>query len=134
MAELYRLASPLLGSVVDYLPWELSLLLKHFFSCPLVLGRGQDVDGGRNDRFWTVRRVVHALSLIVCYLKRGLVVSYLQLVEEIFQHLQLYLCCCCTLCVANNRFYNRRFVHCGFCGIECCPISFLAYGRTSSFL
>ena len=123
--ELYRLAASPLGYVMDLLPWALYLLPKLRLSCTLVLGQGQDVDGGFNASCWLVRRVVCALMRIVCYLRRRLVVSYFQLVEAVLQHLHLSLCCCCALCVANNLFCNGRFVHCGFCSIECRTISFL---------
>ena len=48
VTKMDRLAASPLGSVADSLPWELSLLLKHRFTCPLVLGQGRDIDGGLN--------------------------------------------------------------------------------------
>ena len=37
-----------MGFIMDPLSWALFLLLKQRLSCPLVLGRGWDVDGGLN--------------------------------------------------------------------------------------
>ena len=124
--ELDILAASPLGSIADSLSGALYLLLKRRFPCPLVLEWGRDVDGGRNTICWMVWRVVRVLWHIVCYLTRRLVVSYLHLVDAVLQLLHLSLCCCCTLCVANNRFCDGRFTHCGFCGIGCRPINFLA--------
>ena len=50
VTKLDRLAASTLGFILDYIPWALSLLLKRRLSCPLVLGRGQDIDGGWNPR------------------------------------------------------------------------------------
>ena len=124
VAELDRLAASLLGSVAESISWALSLLLKIFLSCPLVMDRGWDVDGGWNTRYWLVRRVVRDLWHILCYLKMGLVVYYLQLIEAVLQILKLSLCC--ALGVTNKQFCNGRFVHCDFYVIEFRPISFLA--------
>ena len=89
-------------------------------------GPGAGVYGGWNSILWLVRCVVTAPRLIVGYPMWLLVVSYFQLVEAILQHLHLSLCCCCTLCVTNNRLCNGWFIHCGLCGIECRPIYFLS--------
>ena len=126
VAKMYRLQASLLGLVAESLPWALSLLLKLRLSCPLVLGWGRDVDGWWNTRYWLVRCRVRAPRHIVCYIRRGWVVYYLQFIESVLQRLHLSLCCCCALCVEDNQFYIGEFVHCGFYGIELCPISFLA--------
>ena len=48
VTKLDILAASLLVSVTDSLPWVLSLLLKSCLYLTLVMGWGQDVDGGWN--------------------------------------------------------------------------------------
>ena len=91
IAELDRLAASLLVSVAESLPWALSLMLKRRLSCPLVLVRGRDVDGGWDSSFCLVRNVVLDLRQILGHQRRGLVVSYTQLVDAILQRMQLSL-------------------------------------------
>ena len=69
--KLDRLATSPLGSVAESLPWALLLLPKHRLSCPLVLGRRRDIDGGWNPGCWTVWCVVRTLSCIVCCMGGG---------------------------------------------------------------
>ena len=100
--ELERLLAYPLVSIADLIFWVLSLLLKCRLSCPLVLGRGWDVDGGWNSSCWLLPCVVRALWRVVCYLRRVLMVSYFQLVETVFQGLHLYLYCCGVFCIVHN--------------------------------
>ena len=80
MNKLDRLAASPLVSVVDSLHWALSLMLKCCFSFPLVLVRGQDIDGGRNPSCWLVWHVVRNLRCIVFCLRGGLVVYYFRFI------------------------------------------------------
>ena len=74
--KLDRLLASTLISFADSLPSALSLLLKHRFSFPLVLGQWQDIYGGCNPIYLLMRHVVHALRHIVFCLRMGLVVYY----------------------------------------------------------
>ena len=78
--QLDSLATSLLGSVADSLPWAFSLLLKCCLYFPLVLGWGRDIDDGWNPICFPVWGAVRALRCIVCFLRGGLVVSYLILI------------------------------------------------------